>query len=917
MKIKKREDSPDFYESASSFFKKHIFNKKIKILLIIIIFIFGIFFGLLVGGVFGTLDNPSPIIVKIVRSLGIENTGLQELFRNILAENIKIPFNYIKGQFSSPEKIYLDIGFQEYQKLSYHREQALARGFILPEDQEEVPAKITYKDKTVKVNLRLMGDGMDHVNTEKWSLRIVVTGEDKLFGMKTFSIMHPKTRNYVTEFIYHTALRREGLISLRYNFIDVVINGKYKGVYDLEESFDKELIENNNRREGTIIRFSEEKIWEDLLQNKPLFSDTESYYKYVGDKFLELYYFSNIDSFKTTTILNDPAKTAEFEKARGLLESFRVGELKTHDAFDTEQLAKYFAVATLLGAQHGSQATKIRFYYNPIASILEPIGYNGLCMSNYGVIRDFIPGCFYFDSSYNVDHECSDKFKDYYSSLFSDGVFFEKYMQELERVSKDAYLDKLFSDLDKEIKGNINIIRKDMPYYHYSKEIFYDNKKYIQNVLNPVKSINAYFEGKSADGKSIVLSVGNTGFLPIEILNAVYNDSINLESKQKKIILQPIPTNESVNYTKIEFEIPDNLKLEESIINLKVDYKLFGTSSIRNESVLPWPYFGEKLEEDFIREKPNTENFEFLEMDEQSKTIRIKEGYWSLNESLIIPEGFSVFCNAGTTLNLINSATILSYSPLRFNGDKESPIEIISSDKTGEGITLMKCDKESVFNNVIFKGLSNPSKNNWKLTGAVNVYESPVKFNNVIFSELASKDDVLDELLNIVRSDFEIKNSSFKDSFSDCFDSDFGNGILEGVSFIECGGDGIDVSGATINVTDISMSNIGDKGISVGEKSEVYVNNADIDKSFIGLTSKDQSKVDANNIKISDSEYGFAVYQKKAEFGPAAIEALNANLSLNKNNYIVEKGSSLSVNEKIVLGNEKEVYKKLYPEDVK
>jgi len=45
--------------------------------------------------------------------------------------------------------------------------------------------------------------------------------------MKQFSIHHPNTRNYVYEWIFHQALKREGVLSLRYDFIEVTLNGKF------------------------------------------------------------------------------------------------------------------------------------------------------------------------------------------------------------------------------------------------------------------------------------------------------------------------------------------------------------------------------------------------------------------------------------------------------------------------------------------------------------------------------------------------------------------------------------------------------------------------------------------------------------------------------------------------------------------
>lgn len=108
------------------------------------------------------------------------------------------------------------------------------------------------------MKLRLKGDWTDHLGGDKWSFRIKVRGDDTLLGMKVFSIQDPETKNYVNEWLFHRALEREEIISPRYDFVDVTINGKHKGIFALEEHFEKQLIEHNQYRAGPILRMNED-----------------------------------------------------------------------------------------------------------------------------------------------------------------------------------------------------------------------------------------------------------------------------------------------------------------------------------------------------------------------------------------------------------------------------------------------------------------------------------------------------------------------------------------------------------------------------------------------------------------------------------------------------------------------------------
>src|SRR3989344_5087441 len=104
MRIKENEEIRQGYKAKIISFFSCLNNKKtrksLKVLAFIAFFFLGIFFSLLLTGFFGTIDKPSGKIVKFVQSFGVEGYDLKNLAKNILAENIKIPVNYLKGIFS-------------------------------------------------------------------------------------------------------------------------------------------------------------------------------------------------------------------------------------------------------------------------------------------------------------------------------------------------------------------------------------------------------------------------------------------------------------------------------------------------------------------------------------------------------------------------------------------------------------------------------------------------------------------------------------------------------------------------------------------------------------------------------------------------------------------------------------------------
>jgi hypothetical protein len=264
----------------------------------------------------------------------------------------------------------------------------------------------------------------------------------------------------------------------------------------------------------------------------------------------------------------------------------------------------------------------------------------------------------------------------------------------------------------------------------------------------------------------------------------------------------------------------------------------------------------------------------------------------------------------GTIIDLLNGSRFISYSPLLFTGTELDPIVVKSSDKTGKGTVVLEAEGRSTLQHVRFVGMTLADGEPWSLTSAVTFHRSDVDLDYCFFGKNQSED-----ALNIVRSNFTISNSRFENTFGDAFDSDFSNGRVEDTKFIGIGNDAIDVSGTEITVRNTYIGGAGDKGISVGEASRMQAEFVTIVGANIGVAAKDLSYFEGMTLTIRDANVGFALFQKKPEYGAASAGVWRTTLRNVRENYWLEEGSSLSWEGVPVIPNRTDLKAVLYAED--
>jgi hypothetical protein len=180
--------------------------------------------------------------------------------------------------------------------------------------------------------------------------------------------------------------------------------------------------------------------------------------------------------------------------------------------------------------------------------------------------------------------------------------------------------------------------------------------------------------------------------------------------------------------------------------------------------------------------------------------------------------------------------------------------------------------------------------NSHGMTGCLNFY-------NIYFKEtsLKASNGNCEDAINIVNSNGNLNLIDITNAKADAVDIDFSQIEITKVKVTNAGNDCFDVSGGEYKLNNIDIYNCGDKGISVGEKSNLFSGKFNLYNSNIGVSSKDSSVTIIDEANLINTKYCFEVAQKKQEFNGAKIKFKKLNC---KENYIIDKNSLVEINKR-------------------
>ncbi|WP_017223517.1 CotH kinase family protein [Moritella dasanensis] len=829
-----------------------------------------------IGGILLVLFfvTPSPSSIKIMlveHGFVAHSTDSSAKQAQLIDALIDAPMKYLNADTNIPQ-LQLDIKYQDWMRIVADRKQALQAGQI-PDQRAEVKASVSYEENKYSAKVRLQGDLLDHVaGPQRWSLRVELKGKSSLLKVKRFALLSPNVRGNHAPLLFSKTLDIAGfdIISPQHIPVNLTVNGTPWGLMLLEEVFAKELLANNNRTEGLIVKLEQATL---------------------NEKNSQLHKVFRPKVFQQSDAISDPSLNQQRKIALTLLSDFLNQRRSASDVFDSRKLGQYIATVDLWSAWHAFSWNNLRFYYNPHTAKLEPIQSDeALSPVADKILLQPVSAQFPLIQAMLADTKVQEQYDQALNHLLTlvnnkqlpDQLAalqqqILKKMQHGSPLLQGYSFDSLTAHAQCLARGcrdlptmptawhrHVNTFSAELPWDLASQFRYSNNQKQLQ--------------------------LRNNNQAPISIIDLIVSDKWGSEISLTDAPELPftLASNQADSSLIIAHRGAYNIKLLTRQGDKKLQTYRFQLGESAT-SFLPRP-LPMQQEADVLA------NYPFIQI--QQDGWYFKPGNWHINDYLITPADTRVYIPENTHLRFSKKAGMLIFGQLDIEGSQQSPVTLTpSNNKTWQGIAVFGAGSKSTIQHLDMAKSTSPKQGNWQPRGALYMYDVDLDASNITLRDNRSED-----ALNMINSTFNLARLVIENAYSDGFDCDFCQGKISDSQFntvgVRSGGDAIDISGSRIIVRNSQFSQIRDKAISAGEHSDVDAANIQVNSAAFGIVAKDGSQVVADNITAVDiKHYLFMAYMKKPFFGGANLQASNFSCDncsdismLQKNNVLILDG---------------------------
>lgn len=382
----------------------------------------------------------------------------------------------------SADVIELLIGEPELKLMQAVRDEARENFVILNKKKSRVNARLVRDADTTDIRIRIKGDWREHVE-DKWSFRIELKDSSSLDGMRVFSIQKPTMRGNLHEWTLHKLMRQEGILTPRYDFSFVKLNGDWLGLYAVEEHFAPELLASNLRPKGPILKIDEDAMWQIRAWNKK--NDLP---------YLPYQYALDIVPFQKKRQLGDSIGICQFKEGQELVFALKFDLKACNELFDVQKVGRFLALIDLCKAQHSLIFHNLRWYYNPKLKVLEPIAYDGYSSDPP---KNLFPGDYVGYQTFADSIPLYGNFT--VRNLFKDSAIRKAYRTALLSYVKPNFINNFLKIHRQEILELETLIKIEDPDYSYDFNFINETRLDILNSISPLKSYSDTFPIKTMD----------------------------------------------------------------------------------------------------------------------------------------------------------------------------------------------------------------------------------------------------------------------------------------------------------------------------------------------------------------------------------------------------------------------------------
>ena len=679
--------------------------------------------------------------------------------------------------FEALPKMELQINSANFQRIKDKRAEAMGKGILFSSQDDMVKANIRADSLTMSCNVRLKGDLLDHLHGEKWSYRVELKNKKAWKQMTKFSVHNSNARSHLAEWVMHQMMRKEGIISPKYDFFRFSVNKKDLGIFAFEHHFENEMLAENNRLVAPIIKHNDDGFWENIhggLKN----------YNWVPSAQMELFNKEND---------NNESFVKLYQHGHNQLYHYLYSGKKAQEVFDLDKMARYYALIEIGHGKHAQLLTNIRFYVNPTSGLLEPVGYD-FYSSNLPKITEGWRPIGQWENGKNI-RERSNVGSCYLINLFADFSFFELYLSYLDKFTDPDYLDQRFKEMELDIVMRNNYINSDTTYRDYKydfhehlKKAVYTRKKLIPMPYVALKSFKDHQNGN--------VHLQSFHFFPLKVIG--YNSSIGKVFLDEPIILDSYSPNASLT----TYEVKCKNKPTEII------YQTLGVDSILYH----------KIGNNFLPKQYDRPIHEFVSISKSKQFQNNSGSFMAIEKNIIIDkhykvsQGESINFPSGTKVQFIAGGSLFIEGNIIAVGSPNERIVFLGNNSKGAGMVLSNSKGKNEFNYCLFNNLSAYSQGALTLDAALNIDESEVQFENCRWNLTNALVDV-----KINNSEFTFYNCSFENNAGSAINSFYSVGKINEIDIADYGKDGIKQVGGNISGGEIKISDVMGTAISIND----------------------------------------------------------------------------------------------------
>jgi hypothetical protein len=743
------------------------------------------------------------------------------------------------------------------------------------------------------VKYRLRGRSIWHWQRSKPSLRLKLKRSQPINMQRRINLIVPEDRPMIANYYGDQLAAKLGVLAHETRFIRLFVNGRFMGVYHQTTHEDESLLRLKKRMPGPI---------------------------YLGEQLKIKWAARDFEIVGETKGLNGRAPLAEMIDAL-----YSEPGPERYDQLwrilSEEQYAKWLAVMNIASSTHVDYGHNNAFYFDPGTGKLEPMivdinGHSMLLFPPYWqrIFRFFDP----------AEHTIGINERNYslLNIALRDPRFYhrrnvilyaalrgqastESQIRDLTKIADairpDVYADRYKAGLKLTLGG------------HYP--VPYDNDQFdssVDDVKEWVKKRNRFLlaelehsevsvdieNGETAELRRVIVSV--SGHAAIRFDPGIVGDGVKadrdfdgtpetdtarslllypgLAEIDKSLWSQPIANDHDFPHLVpapqyYVFSAPDNVSVPDLAERLRGAFR----QSLNKKIVLPAIRILAPGDRKPVSYNSNSvHSWKFPEA--RTDTVVLGPGPVTLTRNLEIDENQKLVVLPGTRLFLGPDVSIFSRGQVKMEGTSEAPIEVdrlIPKAPWGVIALQSRSARGSVLRHVTLAGGSGARHRNVIYTGMLSAHWVPdVTLNFIQLQGNSGYDDAL----HVVHGNVLMKSVALTDCFADCIDLDHVEAVMTDLTIQNAGNDGVDFMESRAEMQGVFLAAIGDKGLSIGERSSIQATDVSVENADIGIAVKDGASLDLGNARLSNNRVAISAFSKNWRYGASGLARLETTV---------------------------------------